>query len=75
MPDPVEGLADVTENDANFFAFVQGPAKGVIEINKLINNGISRNKVGLKRNDDIVFKQKVVHMFVDNLFKSLAKRA
>ena len=30
MPDPVEGFADVTENDANFFVFVQGPAKGVI---------------------------------------------
>ena len=29
MPDPVEGFADVTENDANFVAFVQGPAKGV----------------------------------------------
>ena len=54
MPDPVEGFADVTENDANFLAFVQGPAKGV-EINKLVNSGISRNKARLKRSDDIVF--------------------
>ena len=55
MPDPVECFADVTENDANFFAFVQGPAKGVIEINELVNSGISRNKARLKRSDDIVF--------------------
>ena len=47
MPDPVEGYADVPENDANCFAFVQGPAKGVIEINKLANGGISPNKAGL----------------------------
>ena len=43
------------KNDANFFAFVQGPAKGVVEINKLVNSGISRNKARLKRSDDIVF--------------------
>ena len=55
MPDPVEGFADVTQNDANFFAFVQGPAKVVVEINKLVNSGISRNKTRLKRSDDIVF--------------------
>ena len=75
MPDPVEGFADVTENDANFFAFVQGPAKGVVEINKLVNSGISRNKARLKRSDDIVFYQKMMHIFVDNFFKSLTKRA
>ena len=55
MPDPAEGFADVTENDVNFFAFVQGPAKGVVEINKLVNSGIFRNKSRLKRSDDIVF--------------------
>ena len=55
MPDPVECFVDVTENDENFFAFVQGPAKGVVGINKLVNSGVSRNKVRLKRSDDIVF--------------------
>ena len=55
MPDPVECFADVTENDANFFAFVQGPAKSVIEINELLNSGLSRNKAGLNKSDDIVF--------------------
>ena len=68
MPDPVEGLADVTENDANFFAFVQGLAKGVVKINKLVNSGISRNKARLKRSDDIVFQQKIMHIFVDTFF-------
>ena len=55
MPDPVEGFAGVTENDANFFAFVQGPAKGIVEINKLVNRGVSRNKARLERSVDIVF--------------------
>ena len=73
MPDPVEGLADVTENDANFFAFVQGLAKGVVKINKLVNSGISRNKARLKRSDDIVFQQKIMHIFVDTFFKSLTR--
>ena len=55
MPDSVEGFADVTENDANVFAFVQSLVKGVVEINKLVNSGISRNKARLKKNDNIVF--------------------
>ena len=52
MTDPVEGFADVTENDSNFFTFVQCPAKGVVEIKTLVNSGISRNKARVKRRQE-----------------------
>ena len=48
MPDPVEGFTDVTKNNPNLFAFVQGPAKGIIEIKKLVYNGIAWDKARLE---------------------------
>ena len=32
MPDPVEGFAYITKNYTNFFAFVQGLTKGIVQV-------------------------------------------
>ena len=32
MPDPIEGLANITKNRTNFFATVQGLAESIIHI-------------------------------------------
>ena len=64
MSGPVKGFTDVTKNNPNLFAFVQGPAKGIIEIKKLVYNGIAWDKARLEWGDYIIFKQKIVHVFM-----------
>ena len=74
MPDPVEGFANIAKNNANFLAFVQGPAKGIVEIKKLIDRRISRYKTRLERSYYIVFKQEIIQMFMHDLFERFSER-
>ena len=74
MPDPVEGFANIAKNNANRLAFVQSPAKGIVEIKKLIDRRISRYKTRLERSYFIVFKQEIIQMFMRDLFERFSWR-
>ena len=54
MPDPVEGFTNITENSTDFFAFVQGLAKGIVQFNKLINWWVPSSETRLKTSNNII---------------------
>ena len=56
MPDPVGGFTYITEDNTNFFAFVQGPAKGIVEVNELVYSWVAGDESRLEGSYYVVLK-------------------
>ena len=65
MPDLIEGFSNITVNNTSLFVFIQGLAEGVINIYKLVHRRVSTGKSRLEWLYYLIFKKKVMYVFID----------
>ena len=59
MPDLVESFPNITENNTNLFAFIQGLAEGVINLYEFVHCRVPTGKSRLEWRYCLIFKKKL----------------
>ena len=68
MLDPVEGFTNIEKYCTNFFAFVKGTAKGIVNVNKLVYCRITCCEARLQSSYNMTLDEEIKNMFINNFF-------
>ena len=69
MPDSIESFANIAKYSTKFLSFILSFEESIVDVNELIHSGITGTKPDLERSDNIIAREKVKNMFMNQFFK------